>query len=194
MSLWPLVCEEAGSGDKFLRRSAFSAPQTNDLRTRMVPFMSRYNVTVPFVIREFKPEDFETLWRIDQECFAPGISYSRAELKTYMRHKGSFTLVGAEGDAGKIGGFIVTYASGTGHIITIDVLAEVRRSGLGSQLLQAAEQRLRDKGSHAVGLETAVDNAAALAFYKRHGYSVIATWPRYYSNGVDALVLKKALA
>ena len=48
-------------------------------------------------------------------------------------------------------------------------------------------------GSRAVGLETAVDNVAALSFYKRHGYSVIRTWPRYYSNGVDALVLKKEL-
>ena len=60
-------------------------------------------------------------------------------------------------------------------------------------LLRAAEDRLRGGGSSAVGLETAVDNLAALAFYKRHGYSVIRTWPRYYSNGVDALVLKKEL-
>ncbi len=45
-----------------------------------------------------------------------------------------------------------------------------------------------------MGLETAVDNLAALAFYKRHGYSVVRTWPRYYSNGVDALVMKKELA
>jgi ribosomal protein S18 acetylase RimI-like enzyme len=60
-------------------------------------------------------------------------------------------------------------------------------------LLQAGENRLRAAGSRAVGLETAVDNLAALSFYKRHGYSVIRTWPRYYSNGVDALVLKKAL-
>jgi ribosomal protein S18 acetylase RimI-like enzyme len=64
---------------------------------------------------------------------------------------------------------------------------------MGSRLLQAAEERLRSGGSRAVGLETAVDNLAALAFYKRHGYSVIRTWPRYYSNGVDALVMKKAL-
>ena len=44
-----------------------------------------------------------------------------------------------------------------------------------------------------MGLEAAVDNSTALAFYKQHGYSVIRTWPRYYSNGVDALVLKKNL-
>ena len=45
-----------------------------------------------------------------------------------------------------------------------------------------------------MGLETAVDNLAALSFYKRHGYNVIRTWPRYYSNGVDALVMKKELS
>lgn len=160
---------------------------------RVAIWRTRYNDAVPFVIRESRPEDFETLWRIDQLCFPPGISYSRQELKVYMRHKQSFTLVGSEGEEGRIEGFIVAYASLTGHIITIDVLEEARRSGLGSQLLRAAEERLRSKGSRAVSLETAVDNAGALAFYKHHGYSVVSTWPRYYSNGVDALVLKKRL-
>jgi ribosomal-protein-alanine N-acetyltransferase len=66
--------------------------------------------------------------------------------------------------------------------------------GVGSQLLQAAEDRLRAAGSKVVGLETAVDNLSALAFYKRHGYTVIETVPRYYSTGVDALRMKKDLA
>ncbi len=82
---------------------------------------------------------------------------------------------------------------GSGHIITIDVLAAARRSGVGSLLLRAAEERLLSAGSRLVELETAVDNVSALAFYKRHGYSVVRTWPRYYSNGVDALVLEKEL-
>ena len=42
-------------------------------------------------------------------------------------------------------------------------------------------------------LDPAVDNLSALAFYKRHGYSVFETVPRYYSNGVDALRMKKPL-
>jgi ribosomal-protein-alanine N-acetyltransferase len=161
---------------------------------------------VPVTIRDFRPEDFETLWRIDQECFSPGISYSRPELKFYIRRRGSFTLVAedltedsteklaAEAAGTKIAGFIVTHAGRTGHIITIDVVAAARRSGVGSQLLQAAEDRLRAEGSRAVGLETAVDNLAALTFYKRHGYRVLEIVPRYYSTGVDALRMKKDLA
>lgn len=148
---------------------------------------------MPFAIRLFKPEDFETLWRMDQECFPPGISYSRQELKLYMRQKATFTLVAEDAQNGSVAGFIVAHGGPTGHIITIDVSLGLRRSGVGSQLLQSAEDRLRSDGSGAVGLETAVDNRAALAFYKRHGYTVVGTWPRYYSNGVDALVMKKQL-
>jgi [ribosomal protein S18]-alanine N-acetyltransferase len=148
---------------------------------------------VAFVIREFQAEDFETLWRMDQECFPPGIAYSKQELKEYVSHRRSFTLVASDAENGKIAGFIVVDQAPTGHVITIDVIAEARRSGVGSLLLKAAENRLRAAGSKAVGLETAVDNVAALSFYKRHGYNVVRTSPRYYSNGVDALVMKKEL-
>jgi len=188
---------------------------------------------VPFTLRDFRPDDFDTLWRIDQSCFADGISYSRAELRLYIRRRGSFTLVAVkdipeQANVGRstepgsappkrepdryalnhesggqecpplhdaIAGFIVAEMDrGSGHIITIDVIAAARRSGLGSLLLRSAEIRLRAAGCRTVELEAAVDNASALAFYKRHGYSVIKVWPRYYSNGVDALVLQKSLA
>jgi [ribosomal protein S18]-alanine N-acetyltransferase len=172
---------------------------------------------VPFIIRDFQASDFDTLWRIDQDCFAPGISYSRTELKLYVRRRGSFTLLAVDAapsapatlvpDSGKVpkyssarastpvAGFIVAEADrqGHGHIITIDVIAAARRSGVGSLLLRAAEERLRAAHCRSVELETAVDNVSALSFYKRHAYSVIRTFPRYYSNGVDALVLQKDL-
>jgi ribosomal-protein-alanine N-acetyltransferase len=153
---------------------------------------SRYNVAVSIVLRDFHPEDFESLWRMDQECFPPGIAYSKQELREFIQHRGSFTLV-AINDKEELQGFIVSHCGTAGHVITIDVGPNARRGGVGSLLLQGAEERMRASGCRAVGLETAVDNISALSFYKRHGYSVIRTWPRYYSNGVDALVLKKDL-
>jgi ribosomal-protein-alanine N-acetyltransferase len=155
---------------------------------------------VEIVLREFRREDFESLWRIDQECFAPGIAYSRMELAAYIRLRGSFTVVATNSGAvrespAKVLGFIVGQANrrGVGHILTIDVPDANRRFGIGSKLLATAEDRLRAAPCHRVVLETAVDNATALAFYKRHQYSVVKTIPRYYSNGVDAFVLEKEL-
>ena len=100
-------------------------------------------------------------------------------------------MVAVDSGKNRTSGFIVAHAGSTGHVITIDVSPRSRRERVGSKLLAAAEDRLRTAGAQTVGLETAVDNLSALAFYKKHGYSVVRTWPRYYSNGVDALVLKK---
>jgi [ribosomal protein S18]-alanine N-acetyltransferase len=166
---------------------------------------------VNFTLRDFRREDFETLWSIDQKCFPPGISYSRLELAAYIRRRGSFTLVaessdlhgnGLPGPGGRNAepssntlGFMVAEASrrGEGHILTIDVVPVARRLGVGSKLLTAAEDRLRAGKCHCIILETAVDNLAALAFYKRHGYFLLKTIPRYYSSGVDAFVLQRKL-
>jgi len=168
--------------------------------------------SVLLTLREYRQTDFETLWRIDQQCFEPGIAYSQRELMAYVRLRGSFTLVSmlaTEGiqsaqhpetppqaaDEGKIVGFLVAHTnrSGLGHIITVDVLPQARRLGVGSKLLQVAEDRLQAMNCRSVVLETAVNNAPALAFYKRHQYLVVRTAPGYYANGLDALVLEKDL-
>jgi ribosomal-protein-alanine N-acetyltransferase len=168
---------------------------------------SRYNDGVPFQIRQFQKTDFDTLWRIDQSCFDPQLAYARPEMAFYMRRPGSFTLV-AEDEGGEVPGngsrpevpalgilgFIVAETRRKiGHIITIDVVAEARRVGVGSALLRAAEDQLLGAGAAAVALETPVNNAAAIRFYKQKGYFVEKTVAGYYSNQMDALVMTKEL-
>ncbi len=165
-----------------------------------------------FRIRQFEKPDFDTLWRIDQACFDPQLAYSQHELAFYMRRPGSFTLVAESADGPNNGGpsaenpgvgilgfgilgFVVAETRRrTGHIITIDVIEETRRTGVGSALLHAAEEQLVRAGARAVALETPVNNAAAIRFYKQKGYFVEKTLTGYYSNQMDALVMTKDLA
>src|SRR5262249_33515990 len=144
-------------------------------------------------LREATSEDFEMLWQIDQRCFPPGIAYSKEELGWFMSRPRAFTLISQATD--KIAGFLlVNYEemnrsgradidSSIGHLITIDVLPEARRSGVGTELLASAEQRLSHEKCRSLLLETAVDNDAALRFYKKHGFDILRTLPRYYPNG-----------
>lgn len=159
-------------------------------------------------VRAAAAEDFETLWQIDQNCFPPGIAYSREELQWYMQLPRAFALVSE--DKRKIAGFVLASIAnvngkkrgpgGTlatiesvGHVITIDVLAKWRREGVGSKLLSQAESKLREEGCRTVLLETGVDNESAIRFYKKHGYSVMRTLPRYYLDSLDAFLMGKKL-
>ena len=112
----------------------------------------------------------------------------------FITRKGAFTLVAER--AGHIQGFVVgqQLRGGMGHIVTIDVRAEARRSGVGSTLMDAAEDSLVVRGCNAVYLETAVNNEPAILFYKRRGYFVLKTIPGYYKGELDALLMVKKLA
>jgi ribosomal protein S18 acetylase RimI-like enzyme len=149
---------------------------------------------VSFRIRKFQKKDFETLWQIDQVCFDAQMAYSRREMAFYMARPGAFTLI-AEGERNATLGFIVAETQRrSGHIITIDVVAEARRLGVGSALLKAAEEQLLEAGARVVALETAVNNEAAIRFYREKGYFVEKTVRGYYSGQLDALVMVKELA
>lgn len=46
-----------------------------------------------FLLRDYQTKDLEKLYRLDQECFEAGISYSRAELSSFVERRGSFCIV-----------------------------------------------------------------------------------------------------
>jgi ribosomal-protein-alanine N-acetyltransferase len=49
--------------------------------------------------------------------------------------------------------------------------------------------RARERGMHDLFLEVRVSNVAALALYRRFGFSVLTVRSRYYSDGEDANLL-----
>jgi ribosomal protein S18 acetylase RimI-like enzyme len=95
---------------------------------------------------------------------------------------------------GIIAGFIITEEQPPmAHIITIDVVEAERRNGVGSALLNASEANMARRSVRGVGLETATNNAAAIAFWKKHGYRVEGVLKRYYAGSLDAYEMKKVL-
>ena len=143
-------------------------------------------------LRPSLPSDFETLYQIDQSCFPPGIAYGRSEMRSYLRSKGAFCLVAEAG--GSTGGFIVTEQSAElAHIVTLDVLESFRRMGIGSRLLEAAEQAAAARGARLMYLETATTNKAAIALWKKHGYRETGRIKDYYGRGLDAFEMQRLL-
>jgi ribosomal-protein-alanine N-acetyltransferase len=83
------------------------------------------------------------------------------------------------------------------EILSLGVLPERRREGIGSTLLDSVCSEGRVCGAECIILEVAVDNSAALALYTGRGFIPVGRRPNYYrqaSRRVDALVLQLALA
>jgi ribosomal protein S18 acetylase RimI-like enzyme len=94
-----------------------------------------------------------------------------------------------------IAGFITFHfqRQGYGHIITLDVHPDARRHSLGTQLINAACERMRKMTAFMVVLEVAVNNHTALAFYEKHGFKRVKVLERYYSRDVDGIFMTKRL-
>jgi ribosomal-protein-alanine N-acetyltransferase len=143
-------------------------------------------------IRAYEPHDFPALYKLDQSCFPRGISYSKGILRYFLNLASAECLV-AVADK-QIAGFILSEVNAPlAHIITLDVSEQYRRCGVGSLLLEAMEAAIAKQGAKTVLLETAVDNEAGVAFWKRHGFAIAGTSKRYYLGRIDAYEMRKRL-
>jgi ribosomal-protein-alanine N-acetyltransferase len=155
--------------------------------------------SMTFTLRDYSTSDFETLYEIDQACYQRGIAYSRRMLRWYLSRRGSFCIVAEAPDEAcatgtNIRGFIIAQAQGAeAYIITIDVLESHRRSGVGSALLQKTEAQLARMGVRYVGLQTATNNEAGVAFWRQHGYRSSGVTRGYYLGRIDAYDMFKDL-
>ncbi len=80
------------------------------------------------------------------------------------------------------------------HVLNLAVAGQARRRGIATRLLRAACDEARERGQTVVTLEVRPSNAAARAFYRRHGFRETGRRARYYRDtGEDALILSLIL-
>jgi ribosomal-protein-alanine N-acetyltransferase len=147
---------------------------------------------VALTTRPYTKHDFAAIHALDQECFPPGISYSKWTLRYYLNLPAAICLL-AEDD-GQLAGFILAESiPPMAHIITLDTSPKHRRKSVGSLLLGEVERHFVERKIESVLLETAVDNAAGIAFWEHHGYRTEAVLKDYYLGRIDAFEMRKRL-
>lgn len=96
-------------------------------------------------------------------------------------------------DGGHITGYIVySISGGRGSIVSIAVLPDYRRRGIGQMLVDYAVEDLRKKVQY-LELQVNVSNFAAIKFYKKNNFVLVETIAQYYPDGGDAYLMRKNL-
>ncbi len=142
------------------------------------------------IIRKAEPGDLSRIVEIEGLCFPEETAFPPGMFAYLIRY--ATTLVALEDDI--IVGFIIGFASGgTGFIYTLDVHPDYRRKGIGSMLISALEEKLHAERVKRIRLEAALNNPAALALYRKAGYSEREMLRNYYGRGKHAVRMWKVL-
>jgi [ribosomal protein S18]-alanine N-acetyltransferase len=142
-------------------------------------------------IRDVQPDDLDTIHAIDEICFPADIAFSRREFDCYIKHPQSIAYV-AEGKEG-IAGFVLARIENrsAAHVLTLDIMPQMRRCGVGMQLMKTLHDRLEQLGVKTSTLEVSVQNIAAQCLYKKLGYEICGLLPGYYQDREDAYPMKR---
>ena len=74
-------------------------------------------------------------------------------------------------------------------IATLAVSPEHRKTGIGSSLLNACEEKI---DLPIIRLSVSQSNHPAIELYQKHGYQQVDVWKSYYRGGDNALIFEKS--
>ncbi len=138
-------------------------------------------------IRQFKADDIGAISEIEQLSFKdPFPSYFLSQLAD--ANPGTF-LVAVTGD--KVIGYGVTDKwPDQEHLVSIAVIPDSRRKGVGQALLDRLIERLQ---TGSLKLEVRRSNKAALDLYRKNGFAQTGVAHSYYTDGEDAIQMEKVI-
>jgi ribosomal-protein-alanine N-acetyltransferase len=154
-----------------------------------------------YSVRRFKPSDLDGVIRINRECLPENYS-TLFFMNLYKRFPETFIV--AETNREIVGYIMCRIETGIptfkvlgiakkGHVISIAVLPEHHRKGIGNQLIQEATRAMANYKAKECYLEVRESNLPAIQLYKKLGFEVARSIRNYYADGEDAFVMSLLL-
>lgn len=144
------------------------------------------------ILRDMTPADIPAVHELERRLFpvdAWPLQMFTAELAQVQTRR---YLVAER--AGRIVGYAgLMCIQPIADVQTIAVVPEQEGRGIGSALLTELIRESRLRHAEDVLLEVRADNPRAQQLYRRYGFEQIHVRPRYYRDGVDALIMRLRL-
>ena len=143
----------------------------------------------PLVIEPLAHADIDDLLAIEEAAFTN--PWTRAMYEAEMENTGvSYCFLARDQERRPVGFCSFWRVVDELHINNLAVLPELRRAGIGTQLLEFVLKTGAELGARRATLEVRRSNDPARVLYERFGFAVAGVRAAYYSKPVeDALVL-----
>lgn len=141
-----------------------------------------------------RPEHASEIARLHGRLFSE--AWDAGAIETMLAHPGSIALVatGKGGPTDMCGFALAQVAADEAEILTIGVRPESQRRGVAAKLVAGLLRAGKNAGGQKMHLEVAESNAAALALYRKCGFSEVGRRKGYYARpggAEDALRLMR---
>lgn len=147
----------------------------------------------PAVVRPMTLDDVEAVFAIDRLSFSMPWTERAYRYEVSENPNSSAWVAEASLPDGErqVAGMIVTWIIlDEAHVGTIAVHPDFRRQGIGARLLAVSLADAVRRGATQALLEVRRSNVDAQRIYRKFGFEVVGTRPRYYrDNGEDALLM-----
>ncbi len=133
--------------------------------------------------------DMDTIVGLEREIFRPSEQYTLGFINWLCRNCMDYSYIAYMGD--KPVGYIISCIEGLGrgHVISVGVLRDYRRMGIGNALMCRSICAMAGRGVDHVILEVRVSNTPAIMLYKKLGFEVRDLLRSYYNDGEDAYLM-----
>jgi ribosomal-protein-alanine N-acetyltransferase len=154
-----------------------------------------------FKRRKFTTDDLGAVTHINQVCLPENytdfffIDLARRFPETFIVAEEDREVVGyimCRIEAG-LSNFGLGGLTKKGHVVSVAVMPEYRRRGIGEALVTKAIEGMRMYGAKQCYLEVRVTNEEAVGLYKKLGLEVTRTIRGYYADGEAAYVMSRKL-
>lgn len=133
-------------------------------------------------IRRMQDSDLDMVMEIERESFST--PWSRGTFRGLLQRSDASLWVAQVGER-VVGYAVVWYLFREAELGNLAVAPGWRRRGLGTQLLDWALQKARERGTERIFLEVRVGNRTAQQLYERYGFSQVGLRRRYYRAPVE---------
>ena len=140
-------------------------------------------------IREMKDSDLPQVLAIQK-----ALAFQEWNERQFLAEiHASYALCVVHEQANSIAGYAIFHLMGPdSELLSIAASPELQRTGIGSALLQAGFERLDFANGDRMFLEVREGNEKARRFYEKHGFEAYAKRDKYYSDGENAILYRKA--
>ncbi len=154
-----------------------------------------------FTLRLFRPSDLERVMQINRVCLPENYT-PFFFMDLYKRFPETFIVAVENGEV--VGYTMCRIETGVpsfrfigivkkGHVISIAVLPQHQRQGIGYALIREATQAMMNYKAKECYLEVRASNVPAVDLYRKMGFEIARTIRGYYADGEDAYVMARKL-